>query len=132
KPLILGWMTLAPPTALLLITSNTVNSMVAAVRGKESGEAIPGYECVRFVQYPDRNKQSRNVTFYNSPTFPLAMFTMFAAGIPAGISPWIYFHTGIDALLGYPSPDPHFRVEFLIIWLYLTSLSWCLSSLFFR
>ncbi|MBX9689964.1 MAG: serine/threonine protein kinase [Candidatus Obscuribacterales bacterium] len=57
---------------------------------------------------------------------------LFAAGLPALLTYFIYLHLGIDAKLGFPSQDPAFGKVFLVYGLYLSSLASCLSVLFFR
>jgi len=132
RPLILGWMTLAPPTALLLMANNALSQLASTIRRKSSDESLPGCECIRLVQRPDRTDDLGNISFYNSPAFNIVTLGIFAAGIPAAVSAWIYFNTGVDVLLGYPSHDPQFRTVFLCIDLYIYMLGWCLSALFFR
>jgi len=131
RPLIFGWMTLAPPTALLLIGKRSLEDVTKSA-GFDSSDAVKGYECFRLVQNPDKKNSNKELAFFHSPAFPLVALATYAIGIPAAISTWIFFHSNIDAYLGYPSHDPQFKTRFIIVGLYLMSLSWCICAVFFR
>jgi hypothetical protein len=87
--------------------------------------------CLCLPQYIYKQAPS-NATFFTSRQFPWTLLFVVGSGAPAALTLLLYYLLGIDALLGYPSKDPHFRTVFIVIMLYIYSLAWCLSALFFR
>lgn len=131
RPMVLGWMTLSPPAALLLMANSTLNEFLTAIGIKKS-DNVHGYNCIRLPQYIDQTKRSSNLSFFHSPAFPIVTMAIFLLGIPTMIMQWFYFHLGMDPLFGYPSHDPQFKQVILQIQFYIMPLSWCLMALFFR
>ncbi len=128
KPIVLLGLYAAPLTAVILIAKQLVNDTIALFR--DEPEILPE-DCLRFRQNIDRKKENGPAAFYLSPVFGWTMLFIFATGIPGLISFWLYGHLGIDPLLGFPSHDKGFFSDFAIVGLYITSLAWCLMSLFF-
>ena len=133
RPTLLGLTTLAWPLAFIFMVSRSISSAIETLRGdSKSGDDIQGFKCLRLLQYRDNRIKTKDVDFFYSPSFPLAAALIYLCGIPGAISAWFYFGTGVDELLGFPSHDPAFVFSIFIIQLYITSLSWCFSTLLFR
>ncbi len=88
------------------------------------------------VMFFTRNKElaskDEENNFFHSPVFSLTALGIFACGLPAVLTYFLYTLWGIDAILGYPSSDPRFSVAIVIIGFYLMSLAWGLMAFFFR
>ena len=69
--------------------------------------------------------------FIHSRAFAMTIMAIFASGLPAFFSYYLYCTGGVDAIMGYPSREPQF-LEIMFIQLYILSLSSCLSVLFFK
>ncbi|MFA6207802.1 MAG: serine/threonine-protein kinase [Candidatus Obscuribacterales bacterium] len=69
--------------------------------------------------------------FIHSRAFAVTLMAIFASGLPAFISYYLYCIGGVDAIFGHPSRDPEF-LKIMFINLYLGSVASCLSVLFFR
>ncbi|MDQ5937388.1 MAG: Serine/threonine protein kinase [Cyanobacteriota bacterium erpe_2018_sw_21hr_WHONDRS-SW48-000092_B_bin.40] len=69
--------------------------------------------------------------FIHSRAFAMIIMAIFASGLPAFFSYYLYCTGGVDAIMGYPSREPQF-LKIMFIQLYLLSVSSCLSVLFFR
>lgn len=138
RPLILIWMLMAPPTALMLMIYNSLSDFWNALRRKEPVDAVKGIDCLRLTQFPDETKKNSNIDFYHSPAFTLVIMSIFLIGIPGWIMNEIYFRFGLDPLLvsapnsGLPSKNPEFHWVIQQIQFYVSPLGWCLSALFFR
>lgn len=135
RPLVLTWLCLVPPVMLSFMIFNSCRTMLApftARSKKSSNDSVYGLERVHLRQMVDHRNDQRVKSFYESAWFTPATLVPFILGLPMLVSMWIYYHLGVDALLGFPSRDPHFHTTFVIITLYLYSLGACLSALFFR
>lgn len=134
RPLLLTWLLLVPPVALIIMLFHTSRTVVGAIlpKPKRKEDQVYGIECLRLRQRIDQSSKLKVTDFYNSPWFNPVVLLPFILGLPAMICLWIYWHLGIDPLLGYPLRNPQFMMTFVIIGLYISSLGWCLSLLFFR
>lgn len=90
-----------------------------------------GGETLVFVQNKSKDLLTNQSDFFHSPAFALTAIVIFAGGIPAAITLGLYRYLSMDALLGHPSSDPQFFIVIVVICFYLSSLGWCLSTLFF-
>lgn len=82
------------------------------------------------VSKPMDDEEDAN--FYHSPAFAITLLGIFALGIPAAVTFCAYNIFGIDALMGHPSADRHFTKNIVVIGFYISSIAWCMSTLFFR
>lgn len=134
RPLILTWLGLSPPVALLIMGYSHSATFVSSWSKKEPEQGTVqrfGQRCLLLPQSIDQSKR-RLPEFYSSGWFNIIIALPFIIGVPAAISLWIYMNLGVDTLFGYASHDQGFYTRFVIIGLYLFSLGWCLSALFFR
>jgi tRNA A-37 threonylcarbamoyl transferase component Bud32 len=101
-------------------------------RRKDSSESLTASNaCLVLPQYVYKQAPA-NATFFTSRQFPWTLLIVVGSGVPAALTLCLYYLLGIDALLDYPSRDPQFRTLFVVVTLYIYSLGWCLSALFFR
>ena len=132
RPLFLTWSLLVPPITLLLMLFHFCRTVLAAVRRKKQPEIDVASGCLRLKQNVDKSLLPDRTNFFSSPWFTAVVLAPFILGIPGMISLWIYWHLGIDLLLGHPSRNHEFVKVFEQICLYIYPLSWCLCALFFR
>ncbi len=132
RPLLLAWLVAAPPSALILMFSHFVSSTFRALTKKEAVEAVKHHDCLRLTQFPDKEKRSSNIDFFNSPAFTITILLFFICGIPGMIMDWMYAHTAADQVFGYASKDKNFHHIIQQIQFYMTPLGWCVMTLFLR
>ncbi|MCA9801956.1 MAG: serine/threonine protein kinase [Cyanobacteria bacterium HKST-UBA02] len=94
----------------------------------EKEQPLPPGCTLRLTQNRAESKEPH--AFFYSSAFPVAGMTLFGIGIPAAISLWLYNNLGLDPMFNYPSADPRFGFVIVTICLYLSSLCWCLCTLF--
>lgn len=134
RPFILGGLFLVPPVALLMMLAHAISG-IFQIKGKaKNANPAPdsNEERLVFKQCLSKEKDTRDANFFLSPAFAGTLVAIFVSGIPAAFVLLLYKTLGIDAMLGFPSQDPKFIVTFCIIGIYITGLSWCLCTLFFR
>lgn len=133
RPLFLSWLLLVPPITIMRMIIHTICTAARPLLPQKQSNKAFGMECMRFTQYRIMAAQNTQMTnYYTSPWFAPALILPYLLGVPAAISLWIYWRSGVDAALGYPSHEVGFFTVFVIIGLYLSGLGWCLSTLFFR
>lgn len=133
RPLLLGWLIAAPPTALILMTCHSAKSAFHALTRKTPKDfEVRNHNCLRLIQYPDREKRSSNIDFFHSPAFTISILAIFVAGIPGTIMDWMYTHTAVDQVFGYASRDKQFHMVIQQVQFYFAPLGWCLMTLFAR
>jgi tRNA A-37 threonylcarbamoyl transferase component Bud32 len=131
RPFILGGLFLVPPAALVMMAGHALCGIFQRRTGPEKiNESTE--EKVVLRQCVSKEKDASQANFFLSPAFGVTLLAIFVSGIPAAFVLLLYRALGIDALFGFPSHDPRFTVTFAVIGLYLTGLSWCLCTLFFR
>ena len=79
-------------------------------------------------EYPREHAED----FVSSSFFTATAAGVFLSGIPAFATYVVYSLTGVDRLIGFPSQNPEFTWVFVFILLYVYSVCWCLSGLFFK
>lgn len=130
RPLFLSWVLLVPPITIFRMIVHTIYSCLRPLVKNKNQNNVYGFPCYRLTQQKEFGRE--NESFYFSPFFTATIMLPFLLGIPACISLWIYWHFGIDKLLGFPSHVHGFFTTFVIIGLYFGGIGWCLTSLFFR
>src|SRR5262249_2707380 len=129
KPIVMIGLILAPPTALIILAAHIFKSTCELFVKETDRHQVEG--CLRLRQNIDKSTQWGPRAFFHSPVFSWSLLLVYAAGIPAFFSYWLYCTQGIDPLLGFPSKEKEFITVFLTIGLYIGGLSWCLMPLFF-
>jgi tRNA A-37 threonylcarbamoyl transferase component Bud32 len=99
---------------------------------KEKNKTGASNHVVSFLQNARLKEEEAEANFFHSPAFAMTCVILFVSGVPAYLTYLLYQYLGIDALLGFPSLNPAFKTVFLIAGLYLGSIAWCGSVLFFR
>ncbi|MBX9689429.1 MAG: serine/threonine protein kinase [Candidatus Obscuribacterales bacterium] len=133
RPIILSCLVANPLCALVFMINHASNSLWRSIRKSDlEGTEVEGYECMRIKQFVSPEDKCKNINFFTSPSFVLVFLSVFLLGIPGQITNWIYFHSNVDAQLGFPSHAPLFKQEIQQIQFYLMPLACCLSALFFR
>lgn len=84
------------------------------------------------MQNRRRDEDQEKDTFYHSPVFTITALLLFLSGIPAAVSYILYYHLGVDAIMFNPSSDPEFFKIFVVIQLYIASISCALCVLFLK
>jgi hypothetical protein len=106
------------------------------LRPNKSGESEKSHmqddNKVVFKQNRRQSEEEEEANFFHSPAFALTCLVLFVSGLPALLTYFLYQALGVDAVMGFPSLDPQFSRIFLNIGLYLYSVAWCGSVLFFR
>jgi serine/threonine-protein kinase len=131
RPILLWGAYLVAPFALLMMLTHAIRELFGPTKAIESKPDDAMSDCLNLRQCVNNDQVTRRSTFFLSPTFSWTMLTIFVSGVPALVAYAFYQLLGIDALLGFPSRDPHF-FKILFIGLYISSVCWCAMSLFTR
>ncbi len=118
-----------PPIALIMIVGHWLARTTGLEKYLEQQQQRDknGLVLRQNLQVEDKHEEG----FIHSHAFAVTLMAIFASGLPAFFSYYLYCTGGIDALLGSPSRDPQF-LKVMFIQLYLLSVSSCLSVLFFK
>ncbi len=121
------------PFSLLWMLGYWIKGLLPSKHGeKGQSTALSTAETMTFVQNRRKYEEEAESNFFHSPAFGITCIAVFGCGLPAAITYLFYQMLGVDAILGFPSHDPQFQKIFVVIGLYIYSLSWCLSILFIR
>jgi hypothetical protein len=134
RPFILWGMFLSGPLTLVMMgagwlqrcTNKTIEKRTTVARCENSMVSLKLLQ--NLPEYPREHAED----FVSSSFFSATAAAIFLSGIPAVITYAVYTRTGVDKIIGFPSQDPEFTWIFVIILLYVYSVGWCLSSLFFK
>jgi hypothetical protein len=99
---------------------------------QEEKKVLCSRSSVSFRQNRRKQEEEEEANFFHSPAFAITCVVLFVSGLPAALTYFLYQVLGVDAMLGYPSLNPQFKTVFINIGLYIYSVGWCLSVLFFR
>lgn len=118
-----------PPIALIMIVGHWLARTTGLEKYLEQQQQRDknGLVLRQNLQVEDKHEEG----FIHSRAFAVTLMAIFASGLPAFFSYYLYCTGGVDAIMGYPSRDPQF-LKVMFIQLYLLSVSSCLSVLFFK
>jgi serine/threonine protein kinase len=118
-----------PPIALIMIIGHWLARTTGLEKYLEQQKQKDksGLILRQNVQVEDQHEEG----FIHSRAFAMTIMAIFASGLPAFFSYYLYCTGGVDAIMGYPSREPQF-LKIMFIQLYILSVSSCLSVLFFK
>ncbi len=134
KPFVLWGMFLYAPLAPIMMLVGCLQR--CTVKKLEETETLRLQDnslvSVRIPQNLPKYKREHCENFMDSSFFSATTLMVFLSGLPAAATFAVYILTGADAAFGYPSRSPDFARVFIFILLYIYSVSWCLTTLFFK
>lgn len=118
-----------PPIALIMIVGHWLARTTGLEKYLEQQQQKDKSALIlrQNLQVEDKHEEG----FIHSRAFAITLMAIFASGLPALFSYYLYCTGGVDAIMGYPSREPQF-LKIMFIQLYLLSVSSCLSVLFFK
>lgn len=119
------------PVAVIWMLCHWISNLRPAKRQEQTAEAQDSNKLL-LVQNKAIAESEQESNFFHSPVFGITTMVFFCSGLPAILSYFLYFHFGIDALLGSPSKEPQFFKVFFVICLYIYGIGWSLAQLLLR
>jgi hypothetical protein len=134
RPFILWGMFLSAPLAPIMMIAGWLQRLSEKIPEKRTTISIhrDSMLSLRLLQNLPEYPREHCENFTSSSFFTATAAVVFLSGIPAIATYAIYKFTGVDRAFGFPSHDPEFIRVFIIILLYVYSVGWCLSTLFFK
>jgi hypothetical protein len=134
RPFILWGMFLSGPLTLIMMGAGFLHRCSKKNVQKRTTLAFNDNSMVslRLLQNLPGYPREHAEDFVSSSWFTATAAAVFLSGIPAFATYTLYSLTGVDRILGFPSQNPEFNWIFVFILLYVYSVCWCFSSLFFK
>jgi hypothetical protein len=134
RPFILWGMFLSGPLTLIMMGTGWLQRCTKKAVEKRTTASFHDNSMVslRLLQnLPDYPREHAE-DFVSSSFFTATAGAVFLSGIPAIATYAVYSLTGVDKIIGFPSQNAEFTWLFVFILLYVYSVCWCFSSLFFK
>lgn len=131
RPIFLWGAYFVAPFALLMMMSHCIRELLGHPKAIELNEDND-VERLQLRQCVSKEELTSQNTFFMSRAFTWTTLALFVSGVPAMAALAVYNLLNIDKSLGYPSHDPNFFKSAIFIGLYISSIGWCICSLFFR
>lgn len=131
RPIFLWGAYFVAPFALLMMMSHSIRELLGHPGAIELNEDYD-VERLQLRQCVSKEELTSQNTFFMSRAFTWTTLALFVSGVPAMAALAVYNLLNIDKILGYPSHDPNFFKSAIFIGLYISSVGWCICSLFFR